>query len=99
MMTEPNGSTLDTLRAEIDVLDERIVALLAQRTAVVGRVGALKRRQRTSEDGVRALDRVERVVERIRGLAAEQGMDPAIAEQTYRALITALTDMQLEARR
>jgi isochorismate pyruvate lyase len=98
-MTEPNESTLAALRAEIDVLDERIVALLAQRTAVVARIGARKRQQRTTEDGVRALDRVERVVGRIRGLAADHGMDPAIAEHTYRALITALTDMQLDARR
>lgn len=86
---------LDALRAEIDALDERIVALLAERGAVVTRVGALKRELGSDEDAVRARDRVEGVVRKVREMATARGLDPRIADRTYRALIDALTDMQL----
>nr|WP_026247964.1 chorismate mutase [Streptomyces sp. SID8354] len=85
------------MRARVDVLDEQIVELLAARTAVVRRIGALKGAQRRSEEEVRSPQRVERVVARVRSLADSHGMDPNIAERTYRALIAALTDMQLQA--
>ncbi|PWW58259.1 chorismate mutase [Actinokineospora spheciospongiae] len=82
---------LQALRGEIDELDRRIVALLARRTAVVRRVVQVKR----DEAAVRSPDRVEQVVRRVRGLAEEHGTDPDVVESTYRALITALTDLQL----
>jgi len=86
---------LAALRDEIDALDEQIVELLARRGAVVTRVGALKRELGSDEDAVRARDRVEGVVRKVRDLAAARGLDPRIADRTYRALIEALTDMQL----
>jgi isochorismate pyruvate lyase len=48
------------------------------------------------EETVRSPGRVEQVVAKVRGLAEEQGMPPAIAEATYRTLIAELTRMQLE---
>lgn len=97
-MSESRTTTdprLTALREEIDALDEQIVDLLARRGAVVADVGARKRELGSDEDAVRDRHRVEGVVRKIRALAADRGLDPRIADRTYRALIDALTDMQL----
>ncbi|TNH29677.1 chorismate mutase [Micromonospora orduensis] len=80
------------LRAAIDGLDERIIALLAERTRVVRELTAYK----TDEATVRSPDRVRQVLDRVSGLAERNGMPPEVAVGTYRALIDELTRMQLD---
>lgn len=82
---------IDELRGSIDVLDRRIVALLAERTQVVRELTEHKR----DEETVRSPGRVEQVISKVRALADEQGLEPGIAEATYRTLIAELTDLQL----
>jgi isochorismate pyruvate lyase len=84
---------IDQIRTEIDQLDRRIVALLAEREQFVRRAGRVK----TSADGVRAPKRVEEVVERVRALAVELGAAPEVVERTYRAMIAAFVDLELTA--
>jgi chorismate mutase len=84
-------TTLESLRSEIDRLDDQIVRLLADRTRVVQRIVGFKH----DEDAVRGADRVRQVLDRIRARAESHGLDPTIAERTYRTLIDALTEMQL----
>lgn len=83
---------LGQYRSTIDELDQRIIGLLAERTAIVRELMVHK----TDEDSVRGRDRVQQVIERVRKLALAEGMPADIAERTYCALIEALTDMQLE---
>ncbi|MFJ2404840.1 chorismate mutase [Streptomyces xanthochromogenes] len=83
---------IDELRLSVDALDRQIVALLAQRTAVVRELTAFKK----DEETVRSPGRVAQVIEKVRGLAVEEGMPPGIAERVYRTLITELTDLQME---
>ncbi|MFJ4476043.1 chorismate mutase [Streptomyces xanthochromogenes] len=83
---------IDELRLSVDALDRQIVALLAQRTAVVRELTAFKK----DEETVRSPGRVAQVIEKVRGLAVEEGMPPGIAESVYRTLITELTDLQME---
>ncbi|MFE4855805.1 chorismate mutase [Streptomyces sp. NPDC056670] len=83
---------IDELRLSIDALDRQIVALLAQRTAVVRELTAFK----NDEETVRSPGRVAQVIEKVRRLAVEEGMPPGIAESVYRVLITELTDLQME---
>ncbi|WP_238424221.1 chorismate mutase, partial [Micromonospora parastrephiae] len=75
-----------------DGLDERIIALLAERTRVVQELSAHK----TDEATVRSPDRVRQVLDRVHDLADRHGMPPAVAVGTYRALIDELTRMQLD---
>ncbi|MGW5528004.1 chorismate mutase [Streptomyces xanthochromogenes] len=83
---------IDELRLSVDALDRQIVALLAQRTAVVRELTTFKK----DEETVRSPGRVAQVIEKVRGLAVEEGMPPGIAESVYRTLITELTDLQME---
>jgi isochorismate pyruvate lyase len=77
-------TSLADLRREIDALDTQMIELLASRAAVVARVAELKARE-----GLPALipDRVEEVITHVRALAIGQGLDPALAETVWRAMI------------
>ncbi|MCA0380408.1 MAG: chorismate mutase [Actinobacteria bacterium] len=93
-MTE-QPATLESVRANIDALDRSIVGLIAERQKWVVAAASLKK----DEDGVRAPARVEQVIARVRGLAAEVGASPDVVERTYRALIAAFIDLELERHR
>ena len=83
--------TLPEIRERIDALDRRIVALLAERERWVVAAGALK----SDEAAVRAPDRVEQVIAKVRELAEGEGGSPEVVERTYRALIAAFIDLEL----
>ena len=90
MNTPEQCESLAQVRAEIDRLDRDIVALLAERGRYVLAAAPFKR----SADEVRAPQRVEQVVAKVRQLAAEQGGMPDVVERVYRELINAYTDAE-----
>ncbi|TQS43030.1 chorismate mutase [Cryptosporangium phraense] len=85
---------LTEIRAEIDRLDREIVALIGRREELVRRAGRLK----ADADAVRAPDRVEQVIGKVRALAGESGADADVVEATYRAMIAAFIDLELRVR-
>jgi isochorismate pyruvate lyase len=90
-MTLPEDcESLVQVRAEIDRLDEQIVRLLAERGGYVLAAARFKR----SANDVRAPQRVEQVVERVRALALQHGALPEVVERIYRTLIEAFTDAE-----
>lgn len=93
-MTAPEAN-IDAVRAEIDALDRRIVELIAERQKWVVVAGSLKK----NEDAVRAPARVEQVIAKVRALAEEAGASPEVVERTYRALIAAFVDLELDHHR
>ena len=93
-MTAPEAN-IDAVRAEIDALDRRIVELIAERQKWVVVAGSLKK----NEDAVRAPARVEQVIAKVRALAVEAGASPEVVERTYRALIAAFIDLELDHHR
>ncbi|KAB1659618.1 chorismate mutase [Pseudoclavibacter chungangensis] len=94
-LDDTTALTLDDVRANIDEIDRRLVALVAERQRFVLAAGALK----SDEQAVRAPARVEQVIAKVRGLAEEAGASPDVVERTYRALIAAFIDLELEAHR
>lgn len=76
--------TLVSLRAEIDVIDRELVAILAKRYAVVHRVAAVKHR-----DGIPAVlpERIAVVKRQARGLAEDVGLNPDFVESLYHLII------------
>lgn len=87
--------TLEEVRTHIDLLDRRIVELIAERQGWVATAGPLKK----DEQAVRAPARVEQVIEKVRGLASETGASPDVVERTYRALIAAFIELELNGHR
>ncbi|HEX5806746.1 MAG TPA: chorismate mutase [Macromonas sp.] len=78
------------VRRHIDALDERIVALIAERGAYVAQAARIKQRA----DQIVDLDRVEFIVDRVRAQAREQGAPEAVLEATYRAMIGAFIEFE-----
>jgi isochorismate pyruvate lyase len=73
------------LRAAIDSLDARLVALLAVRQAYIERAAQLK----TGRDQVRDPARIEDVVAKVIAEGRKAGLSPDIAEPVWRVLIEA----------
>lgn len=94
-MTDEQALTLDEIREQIDALDRMIVALLAERQKQVVAAGSLKR----DEQAVRAPDRVEQVIAKVRRLAGEAGASPDVVDRTYRAMIASFIDLELGVHR
>ncbi len=90
-----SSSDLVNVRGEIDAIDEKIIDLIGQRQAWVIEAGKLKK----NEEGVRAPDRVEQVIGKVRRLASEAGASPDVVEKTYRAMISAFIELELGVHR
>lgn len=90
---EVRCNSLDEVRLQIDSIDRSVVALLARRGNLVAQAAAFKQ----TTDDVRAPARVEQVIAKVRGIAAETGASPEVVEQVYRAMIAAFIDDELEA--
>ena len=82
---------LHGIRQAIDALDREIVALIARRQELVEAAGALKK----DADAVRAPDRVEQVIARVRSAAMDAGADPDVVEATFRAMIDAFISLEM----
>ncbi len=83
-------SSLEEIRAHIDRIDRQIVALLAERGGYVKQAAHFKK----TADEVKAPQRVEQVIGKVRELSWELGANPAVTEQIYRALISAFVDAE-----
>ncbi|HMO47265.1 MAG TPA: chorismate mutase [Rubrivivax sp.] len=90
MNTPEACESLAQLRAEIDRIDAQIVPLLAERGAYVLAAARFKK----SGEEVRAPQRVEQVIARVRALAEAHGAMPDVVERIYRELIEAFTEAE-----
>ncbi|MBI6739542.1 chorismate mutase [Pseudomonas syringae] len=86
-------TTIEEVRAHIDTIDRDVVALLAKRGKLVNQAAAFKK----TTDDVRAPNRVEQVISKVRAMANETGASPEVVEQVYRAMIAAFIDEELKA--
>lgn len=85
-------ASMAELRAAIDALDARLVALLAVRQRYMDRAAVLK----TERGQVRDEARIEDVIEKVLAEAKKAGLSPAIAEPVWRLLIERSIAHELE---
>ena len=78
-------ASMTELRAAIDRLDARLVAMLALRQRYIERAAVLKK----TRDAVRDEARIEEVVRHVKDEGTRTGLSPAIAERVWRVLIEA----------
>ena len=86
-----NCDSLEQVREKIDGLDRQIVGLIAERGAYVSQAARFKK----DNDAVRAPQRVEQVIGKVRGLADELDANPDVTESVYRAMIAAFIEQEL----
>ena len=83
-MKSPEECTnLAEIRAEIDAIDQQVIALLGQRFGYVKAAA----RYKTSETSVRAPERQEAMLKQRRIWAEGAGLDPDVIEGLYRDLV------------
>ena len=86
-------ASMEELRAAIDSLDARLVALLAVRQAYIERAAQLK----TDRGQVRDAERVEDVVAKVIAEGRKTGLSAEIAEPVWRTLIEASIRHEFDA--
>ncbi len=89
MPSEPDE--LLRVPAKIDALDERLVALLADRQRLVRRAGALKR----DPDEVRAPARRAAMMAEREAWARGAGVDPEVVAAIFTAMVDAFVALEL----
>lgn len=82
--------TMADVRRNIDALDDRIVALLAERGGYVAQAARIKQ----SANQVYDQARIDFIVDRVKALARQAGAPEAVMEATYRAMISAFIDFE-----
>lgn len=83
---------LNEVRENIDRIDNQIVKLIAERSCYVKQAANFKK---DSED-VKAPKRVEMIIEKVRGLAKDNDLNPNIIEIVYRNMINSFINMELD---
>lgn len=78
------------VRREIDAIDAVLVPLLAQRQGYVAQAARIKGQLADVVDE----ERIEFIIARVRDLAQTQGLEPDIAERTWRSMISAYIDFE-----
>jgi isochorismate pyruvate lyase len=85
-------TSIEDVRQHIDHIDRDIVTLLTRRSKLVTQAASFKK----TTDDVRAPNRVEQVIAKVRAMANETGASPDVVEQVYRAMIAAFIDEELK---
>ena len=82
--------TMEDVRRNIDALDERITALMVERT------GYMTEAARIKQDAAQVHDqaRIDFIVERVKAMARAQGAPDAVIEAAYRAMIDASIEFE-----
>ncbi|NEX01495.1 isochorismate pyruvate lyase [Pseudobutyrivibrio sp. NOR37] len=85
-------ASLEEVRSNIDRIDNEIIKLIAERSDYVKQASAFKK----SEDGVKAPNRVEAVINKVRSKAEEYGANPDMVEKLYREMISSFINMEMD---
>ena len=83
-------ASLAEVRDNIDRIDQGLVRLMAERQQYVGEAGRFKKDPAAVSDP----KRVDAIIAKVRADAATHGLDPAVAEKTFRAMIAAFEDFE-----
>lgn len=83
--------SLEEVRDNVDRIDRQMIALLAERGGYVKQAARFKK---TTED-VKAPQRVEQVISKVKELCKEFGANPLVAEKVYRTMISAFIEDEL----
>ena len=83
--------SLEEARAQIDMLDEQIVTLIAQRNAYIKQLAHFK----NSVDEIKAQDRIDDVINRARAKAIDLDLSPNLINDLYLRMIDAMVDSEV----
>jgi isochorismate pyruvate lyase len=84
-------NSLEEAREEIDKIDDKIVELIAARNAYIKQIAHFKK----SVEEVKAQDRIDDVINRMRARAIELDLSPNLINDLYIRMIDAMVDSEI----
>jgi isochorismate pyruvate lyase len=84
-------NSIEEVRSNIDKIDSEIVRLITERGFYVNQAAKFKK----TTDDVKAPQRVEQVISKVRILAEENNGDPEVIEAIYRKMISCFIEAEL----
>ena len=84
-------NTLDEAREKIDAVDEEIVALIAKRNDYIKQIAYFK----TSIDEVKAEDRINDVISKVRAQAISLDLSPNLINDLYTRMIDGMVESEI----
>lgn len=87
-----NLHSMEEVRANIDRIDNQIVRLISERSEYVAEAARFK----NDVDAVKAPERVEEVIQKVKYAAEQNHVNPALIEKVYRTMITCFIEEEME---
>ena len=84
-------NSLQEVRDEIDILDAKLVELISQRSHLIRQAAAFK----NSVDEVKAEDRIEFILERVRHHAIEKEVSPNMISELFTIMIDEMVETEI----
>jgi len=84
-------TTLEEAREKIDKVDEEIVKLIAQRNDYIKQIAHFK----TSVEEIKAEERIEDVISRVRAQAISLDLSPNLINELYVTMIDAMVESEV----
>ncbi len=83
--------SLEEARGQIDIIDDQIVELIAARNAYIKQLAHFK----NSIDEIKAKDRIDDIINRMRSRAIELGLSPNLINDLYIRMIDSMVDTEV----
>ena len=83
--------SLEEAREQIDIIDDQIVELIAARNAYIKQLAHFK----NSIDEIKAKDRIDDIINRMRYRAIDLGLSPNLINDLYIRMIDSMVDTEV----
>ena len=84
-------NSLQEVREEIDIIDEKLVELISQRSHLIHQAAAFK----NSVDEVKAQDRIDDVMQRARNKAISLDVNPNMISDLFKVMIDEMVETEI----
>ncbi len=84
-------NSLEEVRTEIDILDDKLVELISQRSHLIRQAAAFK----NSVDEVKAEDRIEFIKQKVRHKAIELDVSPNMISELFTIMIDEMVETEI----
>ena len=84
-------NSLQEVREEIDVIDEQLVDLISKRSRLIRQAAAFKE----SVDDVKAQDRIDDIMQRVRKKAIELNINPNMISELFKIMIDEMVETEI----
>jgi len=84
-------NSLEEVRSEIDILDAKLVELISERSHLIRQAAAFK----NSVEEVKAEDRINFILSRVRHKAIELGVNPNMISELFTTMIDEMVETEI----